>query len=258
MQKIRLSNHSLAYKDIRTANPVSDTIIIFLHEALGSIGQWKSFPVNLCHSLRLNGFVYERRGHGNSDALDVPRTERYLHDYTLELTELIETVFSQDQKFILVGHSDGGTIALLYASRFPEKLKGVITMAAHGFIERETLDGIAPAVKAFEEGKLEGLNKYHGEKTTELFYAWAHTWNSSAFSNWDIIDELNYIDCPGLLLQGDRDQYGTDKQIERLASCFKNEPSTKLLADCGHHPHLEKEELCLTLMSEWINKLKAL
>jgi pimeloyl-ACP methyl ester carboxylesterase len=207
MARVNINGIKLNFESIRVENPVSDTLIIFLHEALGSIPQWRSFPNQLCATLRLNGLVYERQGHGQSDALINKRESNYLHDYALkELPVFIETLVSPEQKIILVGHSDGGTIALLYAAAYPKQIKGVVTMAAHVINEPETIAGIAPAVEAYEAGKLEKLSHFHGEKTDTLFYAWANTWDSLEFKRWNICSDIISLTAPLLAIQGSKDQ----------------------------------------------------
>ena len=178
--------------------------MLFLHEALGSIGQWKDFPSRICLELNLPGLIYERKGHGRSPALGKKRTSRYLHEYALDelphfLTE-IERKFGS-RKWILIGHSDGGSIALLYAAQFPEKIHSIVTMAAHVVNEPETIAGIQPAVDAFKQVKLDGLRKYHGERTSDLFYAWADTWKSEFFANWNICNDIRSIQAPVLAIQ---------------------------------------------------------
>jgi pimeloyl-ACP methyl ester carboxylesterase len=241
----------LNYIEIEPEQVYFDSIvIIFLHEALGSIGQWKSFPEHLCNELGLKGIVYERQGHGKSSAFSQERDQYYLHNYAFEeLPAFIESVISPDKKILLVGHSDGGTIALLYASKFPQRISGIVTMAAHVINEKETIAGIQPAIDAYLEGKLDGLKKYHGEKTHDLFYAWATIWRDERFEDWNIVSEIGG-DFPGLFIQGMDDQYGTPKQLELIQSKFKN-GNTLLLDDCGHHPHLEKEKAVISSINSF-------
>lgn len=234
----------------------SETVILFLHEALGSIGQWKSFPEELCQQLQLPGIIYERTGHGQSPALPGERKSDYLHNYALkELPEFI-TFLSESFKikeFILLGHSDGGTIALLYTAHFPEKIKAVITLAAHVINEPETIAGVSPAVKAYEAGKLDGLKKYHGEKTEALFYAWANIWRDPSFKNWDITNEIKPINTPLLSIQGKDDQYGTEKQLKLIEE--STQAQTSLLENCGHHPHLEQKDLVIEQITSFIRQI---
>lgn len=236
-------------------NKTNDTkrVVLFLHEALGSIGQWKDFPELLCKELHLPGIVYERQGHGKSPALTEKRRSDYLHKYAWnELPSFLEPLIStfEIEEIILVGHSDGGTIALLHAAKFPEKIKAVITMAAHVINESETIAGIQPAVDAYQSGKLNGLRKYHGEKTETLFYAWADIWRSPAFKNWDITQDIKSICAPVLAIQGSDDQYGTIEQLELIAKNTNAE--TTLIEDCEHHPHLEKSNTCIELIRNFM------
>lgn len=254
MKIVQLSNNtSLAVTPIyASSNSDENVILLFLHEALGSIPQWKAFPQELCDALQLNGIVYERQGHGNSSPLTELRNETYLHNYAhQELPMLLETILSPDKKVILVGHSDGASIALLFTSHYPKKVIGVVSMAAHVIVEEVTLHGIAPAVKAFENKKLEGLRKYHGEKTEDLFYAWANTWNLPSFRDWNICTELKTINCPVLAIQGENDQYGTEKQLLLIQEHIPLKTTLNLIKHCGHHPHLEQTNFVIDLIKEW-------
>ena len=246
----------LAIDSIRVTNPVSNTILIFLHEALGSIPQWRAFPQELCEKLKMNGLVYERQGHGNSDPFDKTRDTRYLHDYAWkELPELLNAIFSSDQKFILIGHSDGGTIALLYATAFPKQVEAVITMAAHVINESETIAGIQPAIEAYKAGKLKKLSEFHGDKTDVLFFAWANTWKSEEFKTWDICSDINDLKTPLLAIQGATDQYGTVKQLGLIKEFVQGKCETVLLSGCGHHPHLEKTAEVIELINSFVKRL---
>lgn len=246
-----LQDRKLNYELIEPEKVCTDsTVLLFLHEALGSIGQWKSFPQQLCDELGLKGITYERQGHGNSSPLTENRTERYLHDYAFsELPDFIDFVIDPSKKIILIGHSDGGTISLLYGSKFPERIAGIVTMAAHVINEPETIAGIQPAVDAFEMGKLDGLKKHHAEKTDALFFAWANIWRDDQFLNWNIVPEIG-SKLPGLFIQGADDQYGTVKQLELIQSKFPNGRS-ELIQACGHHPHLEQNQHVISAIKTW-------
>jgi pimeloyl-ACP methyl ester carboxylesterase len=254
---VGLKEKVLAVTPIFSENVQDDScVLVFLHEALGSVGQWKNFPYKLCTSLRLNGIVYEREGYGNSSPLRKKRDKNYLHDYAWEeLSELLEIILPKEKKVILVGHSDGASIALLYAARFPKKVKAVVSMAAHVIVEDVTLNGIDPAVEAYKEGKLEGLRKFHGEKTDELFYAWSDTWNLPEFYNWNICEDIETISCPVLALQGINDQYGTELQLDLIKQSVKRGEVMKvMLPKCGHHPHLEVHEDVEQIIIKWFSE----
>lgn len=248
------NNLILNYEYIKPNAISSDeTVVLFLHEALGSVRQWKQFPEKLCSKLQLKGIVYDRQGHGLSSPLLEKRNNHYLHDYALkELPPFIEHVLNSNQKILLVGHSDGGSIALLYAHKYPEQIAGVITMAAHVINESETIEGIFPAVEAFQAGKLDGLRKYHDEKTNDLFYAWADIWRDESFVNWNISNEIGGS-FPALFLQGENDQYGTGKQLE-IISTQHNSGNSELIVECGHHPHLEKQEEIIQRIVDFVGQ----
>ena len=248
------NNTILYYESIRVTEPASEKLVVlFLHEALGSIPQWKSFPADLCSTLNLDGIIYERQGHGQSAPLVEERKANYLHRCAYEeLKAFIQEIYSPDHKLILVGHSDGGSIALLYASKFPEQVAAVVTIAAHVINEPETIAGIAPAIQAFGQGKLARLNDFHGEKTETLFFAWANTWKSDEFRNWDICLDIGNIHCPVLVMQGEKDQYGTQKQMELIQENVKTLCDMILIEHAGHLPHLEQKQKVIQVIENWI------
>jgi len=254
MKILDFFEYSLALEAIYAQNQNDEnTLLLFLHEALGSIAQWKSFPQKLCDATGLNGIIYEREGYGNSSALRTERSKDYLHNYALkELPAFIEKIIAPSKKLILVGHSDGASIALLFASKFPKQVIGIISMAAHVIVEAQTLAGIAPAIQAFEQKKLEGLHKFHGAKITDLFYAWANTWNLPEFKFWNITEELKSISCPVLAIQGKDDQYGTIKQLELIQENVGGKVEIQFVPNCSHHPHLEKTFEMIEMIKEYI------
>lgn len=249
------SNGSLElnYDEIEPEQLNSDsTVALFIHEALGSIRQWKTFPQELCNELGLLGIAYDRQGHGGSSAFSSERDENYLHDYALkELPAFIESIIPSSKKILLIGHSDGGSISLLLDFKLKSRIVGIVTMAAHVINEPETIAGIQPAIDAYKLGKLDGLRKYHGKKTDALFYAWANIWRDPRFLDWNIVDEIG-SNTPGLFIQGKTDQYGTPKQLELIQSRFSN-GTTLLLDGCGHHPHLEKKGEVIWAICEFLS-----
>ncbi len=256
MPFLRLASIQLHFDNITVqSSERDDLILIFLHEALGSIPQWRNFPNTLCNSVGLSGIAYERQGHGKSSPLSSERNIKYLHDYALiELHLFIEEILPSEKKVILIGHSDGGSIALLYASAFPKRVAGIITMAAHVINEPETIAGIEPAVHAFIEGKLDKLKSYHGNKTDALFHAWSETWRSETFKHWNIAEDIQGIQAPSLILQGQRDQYGTQKQLDIIQSSIKHSCTIEMIPGLGHHPHLEELMGTTSKITTFINE----
>jgi pimeloyl-ACP methyl ester carboxylesterase len=227
------------------------TTIIFLHEGLGCGQMWRDYPQALCESVHLNGIIYDRAGYGKSPGSLVDRKADYLHLAADELRNLI-----LDQKIeqpILYGHSDGGSIALIYASMYPDQIKAVITEAAHVFNEEETIKGVMDARPLMDAGKMEGLRKYHGDRYQEVFYAWNDIWLDESFLKWNITDSLPEITCPQLIIQGVNDQYGTLKQVESIKKLTTGYTQLLTPSNCGHAPFKEQKELVLASATKFIN-----
>ena len=160
---------------------------------------------------------------------------------------------------MLIGHSDGGTIALLYAARFPDRPPAIVTEAAHVFVEDITVAGIRAAGRAYAETDLATrLVRYHGERTHSLFHAWHDRWLSPDFRTWNIEAELATVACPTLVLQGDADQYGTPAQVEAIARAVSGPAETALLPGIGHTPHQEAPEQVLALIGSFLRRRLAL
>lgn len=237
-------------KWIKHPNHTSAHVLVFLHDALGSIAQWQSFPYLLSQRLGMNALIYERMGHGESSHFLVSRNAQYLHQEALEtLAQLLKDLKIENP--ILIGHSDGGSIALIYAAHFSAQL--VISMAAHILVEDITLEGIREACtqQLFLESK---LKKYHGDKTHTLFQAWVDTWLHETFANWDIQKEIQGIQCPVLAIQGEKDQYGSAKQIEGIQQALKeHQVKAFWLKDGKHMPHLEAPDILIKKIYEFVN-----
>jgi pimeloyl-ACP methyl ester carboxylesterase len=237
----------------RIDGPQGRPWLIFLHEGLGCTAMWKDFPRRLCAQAGCPGLVYDREGYGLSSALTKTRSIHYLHEYALrELPEVLSALIPGEPYF-LIGHSDGGSIALLHAAEQPALLRGIVTEAAHVFVESVTLDGIHVAVEAFKEGKLNGLARYHGDKTAQLFSAWADTWLRPEFRAWNIEYLLPSIACPALILQGADDQYGSAAQVDAIVAKAMRAQGI-MVEDCGHTPHQEKPAALLQLMHDFLSR----
>ncbi len=229
-------------------------VLVYLHEALGCISMWRDFPDLLCGATGCAGLVYDRIGHGKSSPLRHERTIHYLHDLALkELPLLLEKLIPQ-KAYILIGHSDGGSIALLYGAERPPLLKGIITEAAHVFVDTETISGIQAALQAWQKGKLAGLHTYHGENTATIFDAWHKIWLSSWFGSWNIEYCLPSITAPVLVLQGNDDQYGSLGQVQAIISAASPHARAEIIAGCAHIPHLEAQNIVLDLMVRFITE----
>lgn len=231
-------------------------LLVFLHEGLGSIAQWKDFPALLCEKTKCPALLYDREGHGKSDALTNPRGNNFMQIQAQKaLPELFKQLEIEHHNKILIGHSDGGSIAIINAGSFPENIIGIITEASHQFIEDISVQGIREAVKQFEEGKLKDLlYKYHGDKTSTMFYGWAATWLQPEFRKWNIEEYVKQIKIPFLAIQGQEDQYGSVAQLESIKK-YSPRADINHIPNCGHIPHLQAKDFVLNLVADFIIKL---
>jgi pimeloyl-ACP methyl ester carboxylesterase len=229
-------------------------LLVFLHEGLGCIAMWKGFPERLCAATGCAGLVYDRRGYGLSSPQTAPRSIHYLHQYALEELPAVLRRVAPGREHIVIGHSDGGSIALIYAAGRPADLRGVVTAAAHVFVEEVTIDGIRVALGAHGAGRLRALARYHGEKADTVFSSWADTWLAPFFKHWNIEYLLPAIDCPLLAIQGAGDQYGSQAQLDAIERGVPG-ACQLVLAECGHSPHLEQPETTLNAMQAFITPL---
>lgn len=201
-------NGNQLYVELQYHYPDKPTIV-FLHDSLGCVQLWREFPQKLAEATQYNLLVYDRLGYGKSEPM--PTYKRPINYMELEadiLNDLLNTL--KIDNVILFGHSDGGTIALLTASKYSEKVKAVICEAGHIFVEDVTLKGIYDAMEAYKTTNLpERLVKYHGDKVETLFKAWTETWTRSDYRDWNIAHFLPKISCPLLFIQGEADEYGT-------------------------------------------------
>ncbi len=226
--------------------------LVFLHEGLGCTAMWGDFPAKLCAATGCPGLMYDRLGYGQSSPLIHKRTIHYLHDYALcELPQLLNRIIPKTPYF-LIGHSDGGSISLIFGAQRPPLLQGIITEAAHIFVEEMTLTGIKTANEAWARGKLKGLTKYHGDKTDTLYHAWSGTWLADWFSSWNIEYLLPSIKAPLLVIQGTDDQYAAPAHATRIAAQTSGLARVEMVSECAHVPHIEAQAVVLQLMVDFI------
>ena len=229
--------------------------LVFLHEGLGSIRQWRDFPAKLCAATGCTGLVYDRYGYGQSDVLAEPRrTVRFMHDEGLvALPELLAALHVKNP--VLIGHSDGASIALIYAGA-GHAVRGVVAMAPHVFIEPLCLSSIEKAAEAFENTDLsEKLGRYHRD-ARKTFYGWADVWLDPEFKGWDIrADYLPKVRCPVLAIQGHDDEYGTLEQLEEIKRRVSGPSELVKLENCGHAPFRDQPEAVLSKLSAFVKSL---
>ena len=226
--------------------------VIFLHDSLGCIDLWKDFPSKLADLIHYNVLIYDRQGHGKSGNLNnSKRGPDYLEQEADILNQLIQ--YWNLEQVLLFGHSDGGSIALITAAKYPDRIKGLIIEAAHIFVEELTIKGIQDAIDLYQYSQLKvKLARYHGEKTDDLFWAWAATWTSPGFRSWNIEHYLPKIMCPTLIIQGEEDDYGTLQQVERIIHGCSGPTEKCVVPSVGHNPHKEAPDIILEASSQFL------
>ena len=231
-------------------------VLVFLHEGLGSIRQWRDFPARVAAATGCRAFVYDRYGYGQSEVLEEPRRDvRFMHDEALLFLPEIREQLGLDD-CVLIGHSDGASIALIHAGA-GYRVRGVAVMAPHVFIEPVCLSSIEKAKAAFESTDLPAkLGRYHRD-ARRTFYGWADVWTEENFRRWDIRGEyLTKIDVPVLAIQGYGDEYGTMAQLDEIARNVGGPCELLKLEDCGHAPFRDQPETTLAAVAEFVSSLK--
>ncbi len=233
-------------------------LMVFLHEGLGSVSMWRDFPDQLCAAAGLRGLVYSRPGYGRSTprALGEAWGPDFMHRQAAQLLPALLPalgVHAQGDPPWLFGHSDGGSIALLYAAAPARPLAGVVVMAPHIVVETVSIDSIERARQAYAQGELRQRLSRHHDEPDSAFCGWAGAWLSPAFRHWSITDEIGSIRCPLLALQGSEDEYGTLEQILGIA---RRVPQAELLelAGCGHSPHREQPQLVIDAVAGFVQR----
>lgn len=232
-------------------------LIVFLHEGLGSASMWKDWPQQLCEAAGCRGLVFSRYAYGASTAR--PHDEKwpveFMHDQAHEaLPALFRALGLQNEKPILFGHSDGGSIALLYAAMYPDAVKAIVVAAPHIFVEDISIENIARAREAYLNTDLpQRLARYHHD-TDSAFWGWNDIWLNPEFRKWNIEAYLDKIRCPILALQGIDDEYGSLEQIQgikRIATHAK----LCIIERCRHSPHKDQPEQVISEIEEFIRGL---
>lgn len=232
-------------------------LVVFLHEGLGSVALWKDWPAQVCEAAGCRGLVFSRYGYGQSTPRP-PDQKRAMDYIEVEAREDLPAFFSAlalaDERPILFGHSDGGSIALLYAAMYPERVKAIAVAAPHIFVEDITLDGIRAAREAYSTTDLAlKLGRYHRDPDS-VFWHWNDTWLTPEFRHWNIESYLENIRCPVLAIQGEGDEYGS---LEQIRGIRRHVPHTELciIPDCGHTPQRDHPELMVRTLVRFINGL---
>jgi pimeloyl-ACP methyl ester carboxylesterase len=234
--------------------PSEAPTLVFLHEGLGSVSLWRDFPRALGRSTGLSALVYGRRGYGASDARPTPWPVGFMHDEATVLGRVLDGTDIRDA--ILVGHSDGASIALIRAGRDRDpRIRALVLEAPHVFVEGVTVSSIAALAQSSDTmGLRERLRRHHGANTDSLFDAWTDIWLDPSFRSWSIAEFLPYVRVPSLVIQGKDDEYGTLAQMDAIRANAGGPVESRVLDACGHSPHRDREQATLDAITDFVRR----
>ena len=233
-------------------------LLVFLHEGLGSLAMWKDFPQRLCAAIDCRGLIYSRPGYGRSSARPADESwgVDFMHRQAYEvLPELLQEldVDTEDDPPWLLGHSDGASIALLYAARYPQQTGAAIVLAPHILVEDISIQSLQRARSAYLESDLkDALERYHDDPDS-AFWGWNDIWLQDAFREWSIEDEIVAICCPVLAVQGVDDEYGTLRQVRGIAQRLQQAEVIEL-SRCGHSPHRDQPDQLIECVGRFVQE----
>lgn len=251
---VEIGAQQLEYRMIGP-RPTAAPTLVMLHEGLGCVGMWGDFPDRLAAATGAGVFVYSRAGYGQSSPAKLPRPLSYMHDEALQvLPQLLKMIGFR--RGILVGHSDGASIATIYAGSVQDhRVRGLALIAPHFFVEDVSVASIAQARALYAETDLRAkLSRWHKD-ADNAFRGWNDAWLDPGFRKWDIVESLGYIRVPILIVQGVDDQYGTVRQIEVAREECYCPVEAVLLPGVRHAPHREAPDLALNAVAEFTNRL---
>lgn len=252
-----IGSQRLEYRMIGPRPDAAPTLVL-LHEGLGCVGLWGDFPDKLQQATGCGVFVYSRAGYGRSSPVPLPRPLTYMHDEAADtLPKLLDAIGFR--RGLLVGHSDGASIAAIYAGTHQDhRVGGLVLLAPHFFTEDAGIASIEEARRAYETGDLKPrLARWHAD-VDNAFKGWNGAWLDPGFRKWDITQELGYIRVPILIVQGEDDQYGTVAQIEMAERETYCPVETVLLARCGHSPQIDQADMTLEAIAAFSHRVLTL
>ena len=254
MPFVNVASRRIEYERISIAR-VHRPALVFLHDGLGSIARWRDFPHRVAQAANCDAVVYSRHGYGNSDPLAVPRTARYMHDEALiALPELLDALAID--RPILIGHSDGGSIALIHAGAGVRPVAAVVTLAAHVLVEDVSVASIAAARTAYATTDLRARLARHHADADSAFLGWNRIWLAPDFRAWNIEEYLPRIACPVLAIQGEDDEYGTMEQMRCIGAQVRD-VELLTLQDCRHSPQRDQPGAVIEAITRFVDRVTA-
>ena len=253
MQSLEIDGRRIEFRTILGTADARPTLV-FLHEGLGSVGLWRDFPDKVSRRLGAPGVVYSRFGYGGSGGLLSKRTPNFMHEEALDvLPRLLDQLGIEAP--LLVGHSDGASIALIHAAVSGRPVRGLALMAPHVFVEPICVESIAKIRETYFNSDLrQRLSKYHA-RVDDAFLGWADAWLLPEFLAWSIEDLLGRVTQPTLLIQGRDDEYGTLEQLDRIERGVRGSVTRLVLDRCGHSPHRDQEAAVIDAIASLASNL---
>jgi len=234
-----------------SANSTGPTIVL-LHDGLGSVGLWRDLPAALAERTRCRVMAYSRFGHGASDPPATPHTIHFMHEEARWLPTMLDA--AAVERPILFGHSDGGSIALLFAAEHHARAHALILEAPHVFVEAVSVASVERTTTLFETSDLRERLARHHENVELAFRGWSDVWLHPDFRRWNLEDCLPRVTCPLLLIQGEQDEYGTLGQLDAIERLVATPVERLVLAHCGHSPHRDQREPVLEAVRQFVNR----
>ncbi len=237
-------------------SPEEAPTLVFLHEGLGCVALWKDFPERAARASGCGALVYSRSGYGNSSPCALPRPLSFMHTEGLAVLPRVLDAAGV-RAAVLVGHSDGASIALINAGGLQdERIMALVLMAPHVLVEKITVESIRAAGKAYEESDLrQRLARYHGDNVDGAFWGWNQAWLAAPFLTWNLEIFLPDIKVPVLLIQGEEDNYGTALQLETIERGLPSTPKILMMSQCGHSPFRDQPMATVQAIAGFVAKL---
>jgi pimeloyl-ACP methyl ester carboxylesterase len=235
--------------------PGTAPTLVFLHEGLGSVSAWRDFPARVAAATGMGALVYSRLGYGESDPVTLPRPLSYMHDEALGVLPGLLDV-ARVEECVLLGHSDGGSIALIFAgSGLPQssRVRSLVLEAPHVFVEDISVTSIGAASASYETGELRArLARHQGANVDGAFRGWNGAWLDPGFRSWNIEEYLPRVRVPSLVVQGEDDAYGTLAQLDAIERGSSGPVTRLVLPRCGHAPHRDRPEDVLSAVTAFL------
>lgn len=253
---IKVGDKNVFIKHLKQSTPSAGHFtLVMLHDSLGCVTLWRDWPEMLANSLNCDVVAYDRIGYGQSDKMDTPvRSKDYLKQEAVFLNSMLEEM--NLSLICTFGHSDGASIALLFAAMYPTKTISTVAEAGHIFVEELTLSGVRAAQVAYETTNLKDrLVKYHGDRVDDIMKAWVDTWLSPSYKDWTVAEEMKAISSPLLFIQGRDDEYGTLEQVNVTIANAQGLTRTKVFDNIGHTPHKECKEETLEVITSFLKEV---